>query len=58
MRSGSEVEVVAPKSEAFHAILAESPVVDTSAECICRREEFGGMTGMEFGALLLKIAVK
>ena len=57
-RSGSGVEVVTPKSEALCASLAASPVVDASAECIWRREECDGMTGLEFEALQLKIRVK
>ena len=36
-RSGSGVEVVAPKSETFRASLAASPVVDASEDCIWRR---------------------
>ena len=56
--SGSEVEAAAPKSKAFREILAELPVVDTSVECIWRREDSGGTTGLEFEALQLKVAVK
>ena len=56
-RSWSGVEVVAPKSAAFHASLAALPVFDASEECIWRREECGGTTGLEFEALQLKIAV-
>ena len=57
-RSGAGVESVAPKSEAFRAILAALSVVDTSAECRWRREECGGMMRLEFEALQLKIAIK
>ena len=57
-RSGSGVEAIAPKSKVFRAILAASPVVDTSAEWIWRREECGVMTGLEFEALQLKVGVK
>ena len=56
--SGSGVEAVALKSQAFRSILAVPPVVDTSAEWIRRREECGGMTGLEFEALKLKTGVK
>ena len=58
LRYGSGVEVVASEIEAFRMSFAASPVVDTSAECRCRREECGGMTGLEFEALQLKIVVK
>ena len=57
-RSGSGVEVIAPKSEAFRTSLAELPAVDASADCRWRREERGVMTGLEFEALQLKITVK
>ena len=50
-RSGLGVEVFAPNSEAFCAILEASPVVDASVECIWRREKCSGMTGLEFEAL-------
>ena len=58
MRSGSGVEVFASKSEAFRASLAALPVVDASAKCRWNREEYGGMSGLKFEALQLKIAVK
>ena len=58
LRSGPGEEAAAPKSEAFREILAAPPVVDTSPECRWRREECGGITGLEFEALQLKIAVK
>ena len=57
-RSGSGVEDVPPKSKAFRASVAASPVVDTSAECIWMREDCGDMTGLKLEALQLKIAVK
>ena len=52
------MEAVTLKIEAFRTSLAASPVVDNCAECIWSREECGGMTGLEFEALQLKIAVK
>ena len=58
MSSGLGVEAVTLKIEAFRTSLAASPVVDNCAECIWSREDCGGMTGLEFEALQLKIAVK
>ena len=57
-RSGSGVEAIAPKSEAFRASLAALPLFGTSVKCIWRREECGDITGLVFEALQLKIAVK
>ena len=57
-RYRSGMDDIAPKSEAFRACLAVSLVVDSSLECIWRREECGIMTGLEFEDLQLKIAVK
>ena len=45
------MEAVASKSDAFCGSLASSPVVDTITECIWRREECGGITGLKFEAL-------
>ena len=58
LRSRSGMEVVAPKSGEFRVRLSALPVVDASEECIWRREECGGMTGLEFEDLQLKITVK
>ena len=57
-RSGSGVEFVAPKSKAFHVILAALPVVKTRAECGWRRKECSDMTGLEFEALQIIFIVK
>ena len=58
LSSGSGVEVVATNSEAFRMSLVSSPVVGANAECIWMREECGIMTGQEFEAFQLKIAVE
>ena len=58
LRSRLGIESVIQKSEDFHAFLAASPVVETRTECRWRREECGGMIGLEFEALRLKIIVK
>ena len=52
------MEVVAPKSKVFHESLEASPVFDASVEFIWRREDCVGMTGLEYKALQLKIALK
>ena len=44
--------------EAFRVSFSALTVVNASEECIWRREECGGMAGLEFEALQLKIAVK
>ena len=49
---------VAPKREAFVVILAAPPIIETRAKYRWRREDFGGMAGLEFEALRLKIVVK
>ena len=51
LRSRLVVKSITHKSEDFHAILAASPVVETRVECRWRREECGGMIGLEFEAL-------
>ena len=58
LRSGSGVESVARKSEAFRTSFAASPVVYASSEYRCRREECNGMMGLYFMSLQLKTAVK
>ena len=50
---GSGVESVAPKSDAFRAILEVLHVVETRADCRWIRKECDGMTGMESEALQL-----
>ena len=58
LRSRMGVESVTHKSEEFHTILVAMPVVETRAECRWRREECGGMTGLEFEALQIIFIVK
>ena len=57
-RYGSGEAAVTPKSEVFRASLATLPVVDTSAEFRRRKEDCGGMEGLEFEALQFKITLK
>ena len=58
MRSRSGVESVNKKSKESHAIFAASPVFETRVGCRWRREECGGMTGLEFEALQIIFIVK
>ena len=58
MRSRSGVESVNKKSKESHAIFAASPVFETRVGCRWRREECGGITGLEFEAFRLKIIAK
>ena len=58
LRSMLGVESVTQKIKAFHTILVATPVVETRVEYRWRREEFDGITGLEFESLRLKIIVK
>ena len=52
------MEYVDQNSEVFNTILAALPVAETRAESRRNMEDCGGMTGLEFEALRLKIIVK
>ena len=52
------VDSITHKSEEFHAILETTPVVETRVEYRWRREECGGITGLEFEALQIIFIVK
>ena len=57
-RYRSGMESVDQNSEVFNTILAALPVAETRAESRRNMEDCGGMTGLEFEALRLKIIVK
>ena len=52
------MESVNKKIKESHAIFAASPVFETRVGCRWRREECGGITGLGFEALQVKIIVK
>ena len=55
---GLGVKSITTEREAFRMILAALSVVKTRSECIWMIKECGGMMGLEFEALRLKIVVK